>query len=159
MRHLSAHGEEGPDRLCAKTGQGEAEGRERRGVQPLEVVDGHKQRIAPGQRLEGAEERDRDHVLLDVRRLRLGEEQRRLECPSLRRPQLRQRLLDDVADQVAQPGERVARFCFGRAAGEDAIATHVRRLDAGQPQRRLPDAGLAGQQSGTWQLLASIQEG
>jgi len=72
----------------------------------------------------------------------LADEQRGLERALLDRRQFRQDLRGCIAQEIGQPAEREAGLGFRGSAGNDPITPGGRRVDAGQPQRRLADAGL-----------------
>ena len=72
------------------------------------------------------------------------ERERSFERPPLRPRQLRQHFGSDASDQIGQPDKRKRRFRFGRPAGEHQVSARLRRLDGREPQRGLPDPGLAG---------------
>ena len=73
------------------------------------------------------------------------EQQRGLERPSARRRELRQQLGRAVSEQVAQACVRQTLLDLGGPGREHAQTSRPRRLDAGQPERRLADPRLAVQ--------------
>jgi hypothetical protein len=77
-RRLATHRQQRRDRLVGESRQRKAKGRERRGIEPLDVVDGEAELPPAGEESQRREERRRDRPLVDVQ-LRLAEQQRRLE--------------------------------------------------------------------------------
>ena len=97
-----------------------------------------------GELPQGAQEGECDNALLGGWAFGFRERECGFERTPLRPRQLRQHVGNDASDQVGQPDERERRFRLGRPAGEHQIAAGLRRLDGGEPQRRLADPGLAG---------------
>ena len=89
-RHLVASGQDRGDRLIVEAGQREPEHRQRRCVEPLDVVDREQQPVVGGELSQGAQEGECDDALLGGRALGLRERERGFERPPLRPRQLRQ---------------------------------------------------------------------
>ena len=104
-RHGAASREQGGDRLTVEARERMAESRERRGVKPLDVVDGDADRTVAGEQSQRPEERGGDRALVGLR-LRLPEQQRGLERAALDRRQLGQDIGGVVAEEIGQPRER-----------------------------------------------------
>ena len=85
-----------------------------RRVEPLEIVDREHEPVA-GQKLQRAPHRDAERPLVDGLTFCVLDEQRHLERPALWRRQRRQRVVEDVVEQVAEPGVRKAALGLGRA--------------------------------------------
>ena len=117
-----------------------------------------RSRLPDGELPQGAQEGECDHALLGRWTFGFRERERGFERPPLRPRQLRQHVGKDASDQVGQPDERERRFRFGRPAGEHQISARLRRLDGGEPQRRLADPGLAGDDSHGGQPIAGVRE-
>ena len=143
---------------ASRRAQSEPEHRQRRCVEPLDVVDREQEPVAGGELPQRAQEGERDHALVGGATLGFRERERRFERPPLRPRQLRQHVGNDASDQVGQPDERERRFRFGRTAGEHQIAALPRRLDGGEPHRRLADPGLADEHGGRGKLSGRLEE-
>ena len=152
VRHIAADRQQGGDRLIVEAGERVAKRRKRRSVQPLDVVDREAERAVAGEQPQRSEERGRHGAVVGVD-LRLAEQQRGLERPPLDRRQLGQDVAGGVAEEVGQPREREAGLGLRGPGGQDPVAAGGGSLDAGQPQRRLADPGLARQHDGARKLL------
>jgi hypothetical protein len=115
----------------------------RGGVEPLDVVDGEKHGCCPGEVAQAISERGRHGPLVGRRAIRLLEQQRDLECSSLRRREVRQQRRDVVVEQIGQARERQLDLATTRVRRKNADAPFPCALDALLPQPRLADAGLA----------------
>ena len=133
-----ARGEDEDDALGADAPRGEEQRLERRGVEPVDVVDDGQQRLVLGGRAEQAEHGggDGEAVVGDG----LAEGQRPLQRRGLggrdRVDEVEQR-----AQQVEQAGERDVALGLVAARAQDAEVG--RRRDGGVEQRALADPGLA----------------
>ena len=140
-----------------KAGECVANRREGRCVQPLDVVDREADRTVVGEQPQRSQESGGHGAVIGAD-LRLPKQERGLECPLLHRRQLGQDISGCITEEIGQPRERESSFGLRGSSGHDSIATVRGRLDAGQPQGRLADPGLARQHGGARKLLASIEE-
>lgn len=83
-RHVTAHREQDGDRVFVEAREGELHRRQRRRVEPLDVVHGEADRSPGGEQAKGTEERG-GHGALVGRRPRRAEEQRSFEGAPLDR--------------------------------------------------------------------------
>ena len=83
----------------------------RRGVEPLQVVDGDHQPVL-GEQLESTPNGDSERPLVDAALRCILDQQRDLERPAPRRRQCRQHLVERIVEQVAEAGvgERTLRL-------------------------------------------------
>ena len=152
---------EEPHPLALQTTCCERKGRGRGGVEPLDVVEGHEQAIALGERAEGAQEAHRDGVRRRGTGGRRSPEQRDLERLELRRRKCVQLLGPDGVEHVDQRPEHEpclgvarggtrARVCPARRAPSIAASQSVVLPIPGQPtstvpprrpSRRMPECG------------------
>jgi hypothetical protein len=70
-------------------------------------------------------------------------QERDLQRTPARRGQLTDHHVEDGVEQVAEPCVGEPALGLGRTRGEHGQPTPARRRDSGEPQRRLPDPGLA----------------
>ena len=126
---------EPPKRECERTRRGR--------VEPLDVVDGNEERLPLAQCLEHAADRHAQCAAIDRLIRRVLDEQGNLERMSPRRRERRQHVVDGALEQISQPRVSEAVLGLGRSRREDAQSSRPRMLDAGKPDRRLPNAGLA----------------
>ena len=144
-RHCSlgaAGGEEQKHRARTEPAQGERERVRRRGVEPLEIVDRHEQRPVFGEHLQRAAGCDPERARIDPIVGRLLEEERDLERAPPRSGKRGQDVVENVLEQIAEAQVREPALGLRRPRREDAHPPRVGVLDAGKPERRLPDAGL-----------------
>jgi hypothetical protein len=66
-RRLASHGQKRCNRLVVETRQREANGSERRIIEPLDVVDGEAERSVCGNESQGREESGRHRTFVDLR--------------------------------------------------------------------------------------------
>ena len=90
---------------------------------------------------------------------RLLEEERDLERTPPRRRQRGQDVVEDVLEQIAEPGVSEAALGFGRSRRQHAKPRVARMLDPGEPERRLPDPGLALEHERGQPCRRSVDEG
>ena len=119
-----------------------SEERERRFVEPLEIVDAEQEPAFLCEALERIQERERDETVV-VRIGPLCDSERRLERPLLRRRQASEHVIGNAADQVRETRERIGRFRLRRAARQRQITSGRSGFHCGEPDRGLPDSGLA----------------
>ncbi len=106
----------GPDEQQARLGQPaecKPERGRRRRVEPLEVVDRDDQLLL-GEQLQGAADRDPEGPRIDRTAGWIRDEQGNLERAPLRRRQLRENVVEDPVEEVAQPGEGERALRLGR---------------------------------------------
>ena len=127
-------------------------------IDPLRVVDGDHHRLLARERADRVQRTRRDRPLIWRRTPVILEQQRHLERPALGRWQCREDRFEDRLEEVGQRPVRQLDLGAGRPAGEDAVARDLRGLDAGSPQRRLADAGLALEHEAGGQLVAPAKE-
>ena len=120
----------------------ERERTRRRGVEPLDVVDGEQQRFVGGQHRERASHGDTERARIDPIRGFLDEEGHLERTPPRRRKRW-QDVIEDVLEQVAEAREREAAIGLGRSRFENAAAAPGRILHPRTPQGGLPDPCLA----------------
>jgi hypothetical protein len=82
----------------------------------------------------------------------------RLEHPLLDRRQLGQDVAGVIAEEVGQSRERELGLGLRGSRGQDPVTAGVRRINAGQPESRLADPGLARQHGGARKILASVEQ-
>ena len=141
-RNAATHRKESGNPLTLEAGERVAKGRERGLVQPLNVVYREAQRTVVGQHDQHSEERGGHGTLIGVD-VRLAKQQSGLERPPPDRRQCGQDVAGGIAEEISQPSKRKPGLGFGGPARHDLITPGGRRVDAGQPQRGLADAGLA----------------
>ena len=146
------------DALPLEPCEGEPDGTERGGIEPLEVVDRETERVARSEGSQRREERSRDCSFVGLP-FRVAEQQRALERPALDRGQGREHLVDDVSEEIGQPGVREARLRLGRPAREHAVPRCGRVLDAGEPDRGLPDPRLAVERDRRGKPFRVVEQG
>jgi tRNA A-37 threonylcarbamoyl transferase component Bud32 len=76
----------------------------------------------------------------------------------LRRRQLGQHACDESADEVCQPREREPNLRLEGATGKHQVSACRRLFNRLQPERRLPNAGLADDRSRRGELIGRIEE-
>jgi hypothetical protein len=135
--------QEDRERLVAQAPQDVRERRRRGRVQPLDVVDRQQHRAARRELPQRAQQRHAERAVVGRAARGLLAQQRDRERPPARRGQLVGDLVERVVEQVAQRRERQPRLGAGRRRREHAVAAGGRLRDAGAPQRRLADPGLA----------------
>ncbi len=128
--------------------------RKRSSVHPLNVVDREADRTVAREPPQRFEEGGGDGAVIDVD-LRLAEQQSSFE----RLPLDRRQCGGDVAraaEEVGQPRERELGFGLRGPRGKDPITPVGRRVDAGQPQRRLAYPGLARQHRDAGKAIGAL---
>ena len=119
--------------------RGERERVRRRGVEPLEVVDGDdNDRVALCQSAQDVQEGDPDRMRLGGRTVGVYAQQRRLERAALWRRQSLDVSEVDAVEQVDQARERQLGVGAARPRGKDAQAPAHAAVDPRLPQGRLP---------------------
>ncbi len=157
-RHLATDGDSEADGLPLEPCEGEPDGTERGGIEPLEVVDRETERVARSEGSQRREERSRDGSFVGLP-CRVAEQQRALERPALDRRQGREHLVDDVSEEIGQSGVREARLRLGRPAREHAVPRCRRVLDAREPDRGLPDPRLAVERDRRGKAFRVVEQG
>jgi hypothetical protein len=76
---------------------------------------------------------------------RFGAQERHVQRSPLRSRNAWQSRRVDAVEQVTERRERELHLALARTSGEDAHTAFPRRVDAGFPQRRLADTGVAGE--------------
>lgn len=136
--------EERPDGLTIEPPQSERQRIGRRRVEPLDVIDRDHDRTTFGQRREGAVHSHRKRTGVCCRSVAVPVEQKRsLERPPPRSRELRQHLGGAGPEQVAERSVRESLLGLRGSSAEHAQRPFPCRLDPGQPERRLADAGVA----------------
>ena len=115
----------------------------RRRIEPLHVVDRDQQRRLVAEQLQGTSHGYGHRSTIDRTTRNRLEEQGNFECVPPRRGKRREHLVENVLEEIAQTDMGEATFVLGRSRRQDAQATRARQLHPGQPERRLPDPGLA----------------
>jgi hypothetical protein len=136
------------NRLSHQTAEGEGKDSRRGLVEPLGIVDRDEQRAATGERAEDVQEGKPDRPLVWRLPFRLGEEERRLERPPLRRGNSGQRVLECAGEEVAERGEGELHLRAGGPAGKRPLPTRPGAGKARLPEHRLPDSHLALEHKG-----------
>ena len=136
-------GKQERDRLVANTPHRERKRGRGRRVEPLDVVDGQQDRTAAGERAQSSEERDRDRTLIGHGPASLSEQQRELQGTALRGGERGENLVENRLEEVAERRKRQRGLGRARRRGQNPKLTASRGFDAGAPQGRLPDPGLA----------------
>ena len=156
-RQIAANGKQRRDPLIVEAGERISKRRERRGVQPLDVVDRETDGSVAGEQPQRPEESGGHRAVIGVHP-RLPEQQRCLERPLLDRRQLRQDLAGGMAEEVGQTCEREPGLGLRRLRGQNPVSLGGRSVDTGQPQRRLADPGLARQHGDARKLLGVVEK-
>ena len=136
-------GEEDADVVLGQSPQRKGERARRRRIQPLHVVDRDEERLAVGEQLQRRADGHGKGAEVDRLLRVVPQEQGDLERAPPRCRQLGQHVGERVLEQVSQPGMGDSELDLGGPGGEDAQPALPRRLDTGEPERRLPDPGLA----------------
>ena len=126
-RHHVAGGEERGNRLAFEPRQGVAEHRQRRRVEPLDIVDREQQSLTLRERSQDREEGERHEPLVGALALDLRPSQGRFERTTLRARQVGQHVVDDLAEQVGQADEREAGLDLGGPTRQHQIPELGRR--------------------------------
>ncbi len=142
--------EQEPDRLLAEPSPGERHDLRRRGIEPLNIVDGNQHVACARELAEDAEHAHRDGALVGRRTAERCEQERDPECIGLRLRQLLEHLVDHALDQVAETGERKPGLRLHRPCLEHAVTALARLFDAGEPQCRLARSGLPLDHKPAW---------
>jgi hypothetical protein len=129
--------------VCAEAAKRERERARRRGVEPLDVVDGDHERFAIAEQLENVAHRDGERALIDAIALRVGSQHYHLEGTPSRRCERGQRIVERGVEEVAEPYVSERSLRLSRARRENSQAPRARMLDGGKPERRLPDPRIA----------------
>jgi hypothetical protein len=143
VRHIQPDRCQDADRLDREAPQREPEHPRRRGVHPLQVIDGDKDRAALGEQPEHGQERHRHGALVGRSAGWLPPQCGECERSLLRPGQLRQRLVDHGVQQIAQGGVGQPGLRRARPARQHDVFTPGCGADALQPDRGLADAGVA----------------
>ncbi len=139
-RRLAAHREQGDDADVVETRYCKPSRHERCGVEPLEVVDRQADRCLGSEQSERREEGRSNGPLVDAR-VRLAEQQRRLERAALDRRQLRKDDVGHAAEKIGEPGIGEPRLGLGGSGRHDSVAAsraRARRLPARARSCRSP---------------------
>ena len=105
LRGLS-QGREETDRLVVQASKRDLDRTRRRRVEPLDVVEGDKDRLLLGQGTQDVQHRKPDCMRIGRRLAGLHEQQRHLQRPPPRRRERGPDLVEHVAEQLREPGER-----------------------------------------------------
>ena len=146
------------DRLTVEAAGGEGERVGGRTIDPLEVVDGQKDRLVGSERAQRVEQADRDRVGLGRSSRRLGPEERHLQGMELGRRQACELVSTDAVEQVDQRRGREERLGAAPARREDAKAALAGEVDACLPESRLADSRLAREDERPWRAVR-LEEG
>ena len=138
-----APGEQQEHACSGEPSERERERARRRGIEPLKIVDRDENGPVVGEQLQRAPSRDPECARIHRICGRLFEEKRHLERAPPGRRQRGQDVVEDVLEEIAEPDVGEAALGLGRSRREDAQSTRARMLDAGQPERRLPDPRIA----------------
>jgi hypothetical protein len=142
LGRLQPAGEQQPD--CAvEASQREGECARRRGVEPLDVVDRHDDRLPLAHQAEHIAYGRRERARVGGLVRRVIPQQRDLERPSPRRGQLADHPVEDSIEQIPEPDVREPPLGLGRPCRQHDPPAPARRRDSREPHRRLPDPGLA----------------
>jgi hypothetical protein len=132
--------------LVAEPARRESQRRDRRSIEPLQIIDHHKSRPRASELGERTEEREPHRVRIDRRRAGLFEQECDGERPALRRRQSIQGSADLVTQKITKPSERECRLRLGRTRQENPPTQHTARLDTCVYERGLPDSSFAFEQ-------------
>ena len=138
-----ALGDQEARRLLPNPPPREAEHGGRRGVEPLNVIDGDEQRTIRGVLTESAQDRDGNRPLVGRRALRSFEQERDTEGVGLRRRERVEELVQPFVQQVAEACKGESGLGCGGSSLEDAVVELPSLVHAGLPEGGLPDAGVA----------------
>ena len=156
-RRVGPLGDDDDHGFALETSEREAHDAGRRLVEPLRVVDPDCQRPARRRGAHELEHGERERERLDRLTFDVRPHERDVQGHLLRRRQLRPGI-DQVAEQVVQPGERQSRLCLRGPGDDDAIPALCRGVERGLPDRGLPDPGLALQEQCTRPRAGTLKE-
>jgi hypothetical protein len=142
QRNAAANGRDGGNTATAEARERVSDQTERGLVEPLQIVDAEQERTFLRKLLQCAQEPERDETVVDGPGGFCAAE-RSLQRLTLRSRQVRESLTRNASNEVNQARERVTRFSLRRPAGQCQVAVGCPCLDGSQPERRLPDAGVA----------------
>jgi hypothetical protein len=111
-------------------------------VEPLHVVDGDEYRAALRERSEHPDEAGRDRPRVGAL-VRLAPQQRRRERPLLHGRQRTAAILEHVADEIGERGEREPSLALGRPRPQHTQSSRLGKPDRFQPDGRLTDPRLS----------------
>jgi len=149
-------GEQEEDGVAQAPGR-ERESAPRRAVEPLDVVDRNEDGRLPGEDLEAVPDGDAQSARIDVR-LRVVEEERRLERLAPGRGEHGDDVSEGMLEQVAESREGEPRLGLGRTRDQHAIPTRACQRDPRQPEGRLSDPRLALEHEGVRALHVALHE-
>ena len=132
-------GEENADVLLGQSPQRKCDRARRRLIQPLHIVDRDEHRLALREQLQRRANGHRKGAEVDQLVCIVPDEQGDLERAPPRSRQLMQHAGQRVLEQVSQPGMSNSELDLGGSRGQDTQPALPRRLDPGEPERRLPD--------------------
>ena len=135
--------EKDPDALGSETSCRVGESGRRCRVQPLHVVDGDDQRPLLGEGAQRVQDCDADGVWVGRQALVVVQHQCAGERSFLSDGQWSQRFVENLVQQVADPGEAERRLALGRHCLQHPRAALFGNGDACSPDRRLSGAGVA----------------
>ena len=141
---LLAQRHQDTDGLLAQSTHRHLKHRDRRRVQPLDIIERHQHRPRLTERPEDVHERQPDRMR--VRRLAVGfgEQQSHLECPPARGRERRRHTVQHPREQLGQARKGEHRLRLHTAPREHPAGAPARILASDLPQNRLPDPRLAG---------------
>ena len=133
------------DGLVPEPAQGEPQSCRRRGVNPLQVVDGHEEWGAGGDQAEHRQRRDADRPLVDRPSpgVTVAPQERDLQDAPLRFRQRRQGVVDHQVEKVTERREGEPGLRAGRRARQCLPASLGRSIERSAPERGLPYPRLA----------------
>jgi hypothetical protein len=111
-------------------------------IEPVQVVDRHRDRRLRGECAQDADQ-PRCRCSRVGRLVGVPTQQRRRKAPLLNRRKRRPRFLENGADQVGEAGVRQLCFALGRTCLQDPKRALPSSTDCLPPDGRLPDAGLS----------------
>jgi hypothetical protein len=139
--HVAPDGQQRRDWVPVEALERIADKREGRRVQPLDVVDGERERLGRGKPSEHAEHGERDDSLLH-RIIGVREGEGGLQGPPLRPRKVVQHVADDPAHQVREAREREPCPRLRGPTRQHEEAARPRLLHCHKPEGRLPDPRL-----------------
>ena len=157
-RHLATDGDERGDALPLEPCEGEPDGTERGGIEPLDVVDRETERVGRSEGSQRREERSRDGSFVGLP-FRVAEQQRVLECPALDRGEERSTSSATSTRRSANPAyERRVSDSAGLLVGTRypaAVACSTPR----EPDHGLPDPRLAVERDRRGKPFRIVEQG
>ena len=132
------------DRLLTQPTHRHLKHRDRRRVQPLNIIERHQHRPRLTQHPENVNQRQPDRVRVGRLAVRFCQQERHLQCPSTGSSERRRHTIQHAGEQLGQARKGEHRLRLHTAPREHPAGPQLRILARDLPQNRLPDPRLAG---------------